>query len=221
MVINDDGSASTLTAPLIFVGKPGRKIGYVLEDMVWQNIYSTDLKNPDEVEEYFIEKSEDWRLDYEAKFAVEQTARAADRLDYEQVILESGIPTETVREQVENLDDQIRIDSATTRVSNSPIHGKGLFVTSPVKAGDVICPARINGFRTQAGRYTNHSMFPNAEMVRKPNGDIDLVALIDFDGCQGGNAGQEATIDYRAALALSGLTFNKQEVACPQLQQPL
>ena len=43
-----------------------------------------------------------------------------------------------VRQQVENPDDQIWIDSAITRVSESPIDGKGLFVTSPVKAGDII-----------------------------------------------------------------------------------
>lgn len=214
MVINDDGTAHVLSAPMIFVGKPGRKIGYVLEDMVWQNIYATDLKNADDVEAYFIEKSEDWRLDHEAKFAAEETARAVDRIDYFQVLEEGGFDPEVVRQQVENPDDQIWIDSAITRVSESPIDGKGLFVTHPVKAGDVICAARIDGMRTQAGRFTNHSRTPNAKMVAKPNGDIDLVALVDFEGCKGGNIGVEATIDYRQALALSGIELKEQEPLC-------
>lgn len=214
MVINDDGTAHVLSAPMIFVGKPGRKIGYVLEDMVWQNIYATDLKNPDDVEAYFIEKSEDWRLDHETKFAAEQTSRVADRIDYLTLIEQAGFDPETVRQQVENPDDQIWVDNAITRVSESPIDGKGLFVTHPVKAGDVICPARINGMRTQAGRFTNHSLFPNAKMVARPNGDVDLVALVDFEGCKGGSIGIEATIDYRQALALSGIELNKQESLC-------
>lgn len=214
MVINDDGTAHVLSAPMIFVGKPGRKIGYVLEDMVWQNIYATDLKNADDVEAYFIEKSEDWRLDHEAKFAAEETARAVDRIDYFQVMEEGGFDPEMVRQQVENPDDQIWIDSPITRVSDSPIHGKGLFVTHPLKAGDIIGPARIGGMRTQAGRFTNHSRCPNAKMVIRPNGDIDLVALVDFEGCKGGSIGVEATIDYRQALALSGIELKEQEPLC-------
>lgn len=214
MVINDDGTARVLTAPMIFVSPPGRKIGYVLEDMVWQNIYATDLKNADDVETYFIEKSEDWRLDHKIKFAAEQTARAADRIDYLTLIEQGGFDPAVVRQQVENLDDQIWIDSSITRVSDSPIDGKGLFVTHPVKAGDTICAARINGKRTQAGRYTNHSRHFNAKMVAKPNGDIDLVALIDFEGCKGGSIGTEVTINYRQALALAGIELKTQESSC-------
>ena len=214
MVINDDGTANVLTAPMIFVGKPGRKIGYVLEDMVWQNIYATDLKNADDVEAYFVEKSEDWREDHAAKFAVSQTERALDRLDYDAVVAASGFSPEVIQQQVENPDDQIWVDNAITRVSESPIDGKGLFVTSPLKAGDVICPALVSGMRTQAGRFTNHSAAPNAKMERRSNGDIDLVALVDFEGCLGGSIGVEATIDYRQALTLSGVALGEQEKLC-------
>jgi hypothetical protein len=44
-------------------------------------------------------------------------------------------------------------------------------------------------------------------MVLQPNGDIDLIATSDFDGCKGGDIGVEVTIDYRHALALSGIEF--------------
>lgn len=210
MVINDDGATQVLTAPLMFVGKPGQKVGYVLEDVVWQNIYSTELKDIDAIEAHFIEKSEEWQQHKLIEFAETALLRENDRLDYKQVLIESGFSHEVAVAQSENMDDQIHIDSAVTRVSNSPIQGKGLFVTSPVKAGEIICPARIDGKRTQAGRYTNHSSRPNAKMVLRSNGDVDLVASIDFKGCEGGDIGEEATIDYRQALALS----NVQELTC-------
>jgi hypothetical protein len=207
MVVGDNGNLVTLTAPLMFVGKPGRKVGYVLEDVIWQNIYATDLKDIDAVEDQFIEKSLDWQADADAKFAVEAITHNASREDYLSVLSESGITHEIARQQTENEDDRLDVDNTNIRVSKSPIDGLGLYVTVPVKAGDIICQARINGMRTQAGRYTNHAIDPNAKMVLLPNGDIDLVALVDLAGCEGGGIGTEATIDYRQALSLSGIEF--------------
>lgn len=215
MVVNDDGSTSVLKAPMIFTGKPGRKVGYVLEDMVWQNVYSTDLKNPEDVEAFFVEKSDDWHNDRAVKFALESVERIADREDYERVLKECGIPHKVAREQSENESDQTWIDSGIVRVAQSPIEGKGLFLTNSVKAGELICPARLQGKRTQGGRYTNHSQSPNAKMVMLPNGDIDLVAIVDIDGCKGGDMGTEITIDYRQALSLSDVVLKKESL-CQQ-----
>jgi hypothetical protein len=209
MIIKDDGNTQILTAPMIFTGKAGRKIGYVLEDMVWQNIYATELADPDAVEAFFIEKSEDWMQDQQAKLAVEKLNRVQDREDYLTLLDECGIPHELARQQSENEYDQRWVDSQIIHVAESPIEGKGLFLTSPVKSGDVICAARIDGYRTQGGRFTNHSKTPNAKMVKLPNDNIDLVALIDIEGCKGGDMGTEITIDYRQALALSGIEFKE------------
>lgn len=214
MIVKDDGSTQTLTAPMIFTGKAGRKVGYVLEDMVWQNIYATELKDVDAIENLFIEKSDEWTQDQQAKLAVEKLARIGDREDYFKLLEDCGIPHELARQQSEDETDQKWVDSQTTRVAESPIEGKGLFLTSPVKSGDVICAARIDGYRTQAGRFTNHSANPNAKMVKLPNGNIDLVALSDLEGCKGGSMGTEITIDYRQALALSGIEFK--EPTCQQ-----
>ena len=214
MIVTDDDSTQVLTAPMIFTGKAGRKIGYVLEDMVWQNIYATELTDPDAVEAYFVEKSEDWLQDQQSKLAVEKLTRVDDREDYFNLLDECGIPHELARQQSENEYDQRWVDSQITRVAESPIEGKGLFLTSPVKSGDIICAARIDGYRTQGGRFTNHSKTPNAKMVMLPNGNIDLVALVDIEGCKGGAMGTEITIDYRQALALSGIEFK--ESACQQ-----
>jgi hypothetical protein len=205
MVVDDNGNTNVLTAPMIFVGKPGRKIGYVLEDMVWQNIYATDLKDVEAVENYFIEKSESWLENYQDRFKVEHLTRTPDRDDYLAVLLEHGVSHETARTQAENTDDQIHIDCGIIKVADSPIEGKGLFLTASVKAGDVICQARIEGKRTQAGRYTNHSMSPNAKFVMADNGDIYLVAIKDISGCAGGQNWDEVTVCYRQALSLARL----------------
>jgi len=215
LVANDDGSTQILTAPMIFTGKPGRKIGYVMEDMVWQNVYATNLKDASAVEDLFVEKSEEWHADQAHRFAVESVSRSADRSDYERLLSECGISHEIARQQTENENDQMWFDSNTTRVAESPIEGKGLFATTKISANSVICPARINAKRTQGGRYANHSVFPNAKMALSSDGDIDLVALVDIEGCKGGDMGTEITIDYRQALALSGIEFKKESL-CQQ-----
>jgi hypothetical protein len=214
LIAKDDGTTQILTAPMIFTGKAGRKIGYVMEDMVWQNVYATDLKDASAVEDFFIEKSEQWHDDQASRFAVESVSRAADRNDYMLLLEECGIAHSQARQQSENEDDQMWVENSLTRVDISPIEGKGLFATADIKAGDVVCPARIDGKRTQAGRFTNHSIFPNAQMNLLPNGDIDLVAITDIEGCKGGSIGTEITIDYRQALSLSGIEFKQKEPPC-------
>jgi hypothetical protein len=213
MVLDDHGNTQTLTAPMIFVGKPGRKIGYILEDMVWQNVYSTELTDVNDVENFFIEKSENWHQDNSTKQIIEKISKEADRQDYLKVLEESGIPHEVARQQSENEDDQIKIVNAITRIADSPIEGKGLFLTTTVNAGDLICPARINGKRTQAGRYTNHSISPNAEMVGLSNGDINLIALKTIEGCKGGDLGSEILVDYRQSLKLTKM-ISRREILC-------
>jgi len=214
LIAKDDGTTQILTAPMIFTGKAGRKIGYVMEDMVWQNVYATDLKDATAVEDFFIEKSDQWHNDQASKFALESVSKAVDRNDYFLLLEECGISHTQARQQSEDESDQMWVDSEITRVDISSIEGKGLFATTNIAVGDLICPARIDGKRTQAGRFTNHSLFPNAKMVLLSNGDIDLVAIADIEGCKGGSIGTEITINYRQALSLSGIEFKQKESPC-------
>jgi hypothetical protein len=216
VMLQDDGTLRTVSAPLIYTGQPGRKIGYALEDTVWQNVYATDLTDADAVEAAFIEKSDAWQEHQLADLAERQFGRAADRQDFQCLLIEYGIPEDVVRTQSENTDDQISVINGHTRIHDSAIEGKGLFVTAPVKAGEVIMPARIAGKRTQAGRYVNHSLTPNAKMVLRENGDIDLVAVCDLSGCKGGSVGEELTVDYRQALSLSGVNSLSEELSCQE-----
>ena len=202
IVLNADGTTSELRAPVTFVGTPGRKIGFILEDMVWHNIYPTDETDIETLEEMFLDKSEGWGEHDKRNASVEYLMRHSDRVDFEDMLKELNVTSEVVLSQSEEESDQIPLPAGNYKmmVSDSYIEGKGIFVTSEVLIGEVIAPARITGKRTPAGRYTNHSPTPNAEMVLLDNGDINLVAIKGIEGCYGGESGEEVTVDYRQVI---------------------
>ena len=87
-------------------------------------------------------------------------------------------------------------DGHFVELRESRIHGQGLFVTKPYAAGDFICPGRLNGKRTPAGRFINHSPFSNIEPV-DIDGDIYAVATREIP------AGAELLVDYRASMRVN------------------
>ena len=62
----------------------------------------------------------------------------------------------------------------------------------------------MNGKRTPAGRYTNHSKRPNAALQILVDDTTILVALHDIGGSRGGILGDEITIDYLETLKTTG-----------------
>ncbi|TAM08293.1 MAG: SET domain-containing protein-lysine N-methyltransferase [Paraburkholderia sp.] len=206
-MVRDDGSTEELVAPMMFVGQPGRKCCYVIEDVVWQNIFATEETDIQKIEAQFLDKSEGFAAHQERELLARAGEHADDRADYAAALLQTGFDEATARAISESTADQCPFPHGAWRVKTgpSPIEGTGLFATTPIASGELIAPARIGGLRTPAGRFTNHSRAPNAEMVSRANGDIDLVALCDIGGCRGGQDGDEITIDYRQALALSGI----------------
>ena len=204
-MVNEDGSKTEISAPQVFVSKPGRKIGYIHEKMVWQNVYATFETDVEKLESMFLEKSITWQENQKAQSLLLTLDHSTDVADYYLAIAEYGFDHETVRKQTENMDDQIPMPFGNYKmmVANSRIDGKGVFATGNLEEGEVIAPARIDGKRTPAGRYTNHAKNPNGIMVLRDNGNIDLVAKKAINGCQGGNLGEEITIDYRQALSLA------------------
>lgn len=52
-----DGEVKTITAPMTFATGPGRKIAYIIEDVVFQNIFATDETDIDRLESLIIDKS--------------------------------------------------------------------------------------------------------------------------------------------------------------------
>lgn len=209
-MVGDDGQTKVLRAPMIFVGKPGRKLGYVLETCIWQNVYATEERDIDKLEETFLDKSAAWQAHAEATKQLEAYHRREDREDFDLVVRLAGFTPAAVRAQSENPHDQIRMPSGFApkfTVRDSAIEGKGVFLSAPADENEVIAPARIDGMRTPAGRYTNHAKNPNAKFVKDESGDIWLVANRRIAGCAGGSQGEEVTVDYRQALALSGINL--------------
>ncbi|UOF81456.1 pbcV-1 histone H3-lys 27 methyltransferase structure [Caudoviricetes sp.] len=183
LMVNADASLTELAGPTTFMGKPGRKMGHVVEDTVWQNIYATTETDIDTLESVFLIKS----------------------AEYLNTLAALGVSPELVEKQSKNTKDCVDLPygSYKIKVGKSSIEGSGLFATADIVAGEQIAPARINGMRTIAGRYVNHSNTPNAVMVRGPRSDIHLAALTDIAGCRGGLNGEEITVDYSQAAYLT------------------
>ena len=207
LMTGDDGSLKEIRAPMIFTGKPGRKFGYVIEDVIWLNIYATEETDIDKLESHYLDKSDYSLKKYSSERDLKYLANEIDREDFRKVIELAGFTEEMVREQSENTDDQIPMPDGYSiiTVRDSDIEGKGIFVSAPVRKGQFIGLARLSGKRTPIGRYVNHSVFPNAEYIKTENGDIYAIAIRDINGCIGGSQGDEITVDYRQALALSGI----------------
>ena len=205
-VLDDGEQVNILKAPMIFVGKPGRKVGVVLETCVWQNVYPNpdNERDIDALESKWLEKSETWH----ARAAVNHLNLIADsdsdRHDFAALVKQAGFDEQTVRAQSENESDQMPMPDGFARVAirQSPIEGLGVFLSYPAEDGELIGPARLHGLRTPLGRYTNHSRDPNAVFV-KHDDDIYLYASRRISGCSGGDQGEEVTVDYRQALTLS------------------
>jgi len=53
--LKQDGELVELVAPMTFVGKPGRKVAYIIETVVFQNIFATDETDIEKLENMFVE----------------------------------------------------------------------------------------------------------------------------------------------------------------------
>ena len=205
LMMQNDGSVIEVSGPATFVGQPGRKLGYVVEDTVWQNVYATNVRDVPTLEDMFMDKSADWHEVDVLKARMRHASQQHARDDFYAMLQETGFSAATVRQQSVDTSDQVQmpVGSWSFKTGQSPIQGIGIFLTADCSAGYVVGPARLSGMRTPLGRYTNHSPTPNTRMEKTPNGDIYLVLTRDVAGCRGGEDGEEVTIDYRQALSLT------------------
>lgn len=206
----EDSEPLELSAPWSFVGKPGRKIAFIHEDSIWVNVYSTTETNIEKIESHFLTKSDVFHQDLAEKTKIKLLTTAVDKRDFSLAMKEYKWTEERVRQisdrQIsENTEDMIELPYGSYKIKTgaSAIEGTGLFATADIIENELIAPARIDRKRTIAGRYTNHSLSPNAKMIRIENGDINLVATKKISGCHGGQDGEEITINYREALDLT------------------
>jgi len=194
-----------LEAPQTFVAPEGRKVAFVFEDTIWQNIYATEETDVEKIEADILTKSMTFQEHQKYNNLQLTYDHAQDFEDYYKAISEYGLTHEQVREISLNEEDQIPFPYGNyqVQVAKSKIEGKGLFATSFFQEGDVIAPSRIGNMRTPAERYINHSKTPNAFFVRDDDGNVFAVAAKDISGYRGGVIGDEITVDYRQAMNLS------------------
>jgi hypothetical protein len=58
IVVMDDGTKKELVAPLTFVGSPGRKVAYILETTVFQNILATEETDIEVLENMLVDNTQ-------------------------------------------------------------------------------------------------------------------------------------------------------------------
>jgi len=202
---NADGSVGEVRAPFTFVSPPGRKAIFVTQDLVWQNVWQTDLIDLEVIEAYLFEKDEEQkRVEFE-RYELAWESHEKDRQDYRPMLENIGLSAERVTELTVNTNDQVGLPYGDYkfRFGVSPIHGVGTLATADIEEGEMIGIARIGVMRTPLGRYMNHSVAPNA-IGRMIGSNIGVFATrrIKGDGSTIGG-GEEITIDYRDAVKLS------------------
>lgn len=77
MLIADEQGVTRIDAPMVWIATPGRKVFLMLEDGIFQNLYPTELTDPDAIEERFIEHSDTWAAHQETKALVERLHTAS------------------------------------------------------------------------------------------------------------------------------------------------
>ena len=202
VIVFVNGDQLKMTAPKTFIGKAGRKVAYVVEDTIWQNIYITDIQDIALLESMYFTKPEEFLQKQAHEFALQAELTQIDREDYIQALIDLEITQDQVDELCLNEADRIPLPQYDCKVmlGLSPIEGQGIIASANIFAGETIGPARLDNMRTPLGRYTNHAKNPNAQMVNRGS-DLYLVAIRDIHGMQGGLQGEEVTTDYRATIS--------------------
>ena len=189
-VLTEEGIVR-IKAPYYAVSNSGlKRLGYAHTDVLWVDIRAMDNIGVEKAEKLLYTTKYKELLEHKAKTSKE---------DFTLLLEEYGISAETAREQTENKADRVRIDleKYEVHIADSDIEGKGVWPNKVFKSGDIIGPAKLGDYRTQLGRYTNHSNYPNAEMIMQ-DGDIFLVATQTIEKV-------EIVTDYRISMALVGI----------------
>jgi hypothetical protein len=205
IAVNTDDGVKVLTGPLEFDAKAGmQRAGRVFEDqVVWVDVYP----NPDDCTDLAVLED---RL-----YVVPNCGLADSRTEVQKAQIDYGAFLHQIGMTQGEMDSIVHIEydlmdmpeGVFTQLRESPIHGKGLFATKDFEAGEVVCPGRIDGKRTPAGRFINHSLNPNI-VPEKVGDDIYAVAMRKIQ------AGDELLVDYRASMRVNFGLALEGELSC-------
>lgn len=205
IAVNTDDGVKVLTGPIEFDAKAGmQRAGRVFEnEVVWVDIYD----NPDDCTDMAVLENRLYVVP-ECGLADSRTAEQRAKIDYGAFLHQLGMDQDEMDKIVQIEYDLIPMpEGVFTELRDSPIHGKGLFATKDFEAGEVVCPGRLDGKRTPAGRFINHS--PDANILPKKVGDdIYAVAVRKIQ------AGEELLVDYRASMRVNFNLAMQGELSC-------
>ena len=184
-VSTDTGEVMRLEGFNLFKGMAGKKrAGYAHEDTRWITFHPIDGDNGEEIQKHITaETFED----------LSSFHNDINKADYHLFVEQSGMTQEQIIEQVENAEDFDGSEINGVYVEDSKIQGKGLFASKQYFIGDLICSARNGSIRTIGGRYSNHAIFSNAEIVVTDKG-AELLATRDIE------ESEEITVNYRTVI---------------------
>jgi hypothetical protein len=195
IAVNTDEGIKILTAPHEFAVPAGmRRAGRVFEqEVIWVDIYD----NPDDCSDIATLEARLYRVpecglgENRVSAQLEQ-----DHSDYQLLLSQLGV-TQSQVEKMMGTHELISMPAGVElELRPSRIHGVGMFALRHFEADEVICPGRIDGHCTPAGRFINHSVRPNAKPV-KMGDDIDAVALKQI------YPDEEIVINYRDSMLVN------------------
>ena len=179
VTVSSEHGVERVNTPGIAVSPMGVKRAiYAHEESRIITIHVTDKTDLEDIESDVISDSfEDLQIDIDKQAHAEILIGLGERLS---------------RKVSENQSDRINIDLESVVIKESRREGKGLFATRKITNGELIGLARVDGLRTQIGRYANHSENPNAEMLFAE--DVELIAIKDI------GFNEEVLVNYSANI---------------------
>ena len=186
-VTTDTGESKRLTGFNVIKCMSGKKrAAYTHEETVWTTVHPYSGDNGDDIQDFITVDS------FEELEQFNNTINQADFLTFADSV---GMTAEEIRAISEIEEDMVEMPVGYDAIytDDSKIEGQGLYSSMLISEGAIICPGRINGKRTPAGRFTNHALFCNAKMVFDGD-DMYLKAI------KGIAEDEEITISYRQVI---------------------
>jgi len=196
IAVNVGSEVKILTAPCELNAKAGeQRVGRVFEEeVIWRDIY----ENPDNCQDLEIIEN---RL-----YVVPDCGLGENRValqiksaqnDYSLFLSQIGINQEEMDKIVTIESDIIEMpESYAVELRKSKIHGLGMFALKDFEIDEVICAGRLNGKRTPAGRFINHSFESNI-LPQLVGNDIYAIATRKI------YENEELLVDYRASMRVN------------------
>lgn len=210
IAVNRGTEVVVLTAPCEFDAKAGeQRAGRVFEDeVVWVDVYDNldDCQDIPTLEVRLYVVPECGLGSTRRQLAIESA-----QTDYQLFLEQLGVDQPTMDAIVTIESDLVDMpEGHDVELKESPVHGIGMFATRYFFAGEVICPGRLDGKRTPAGRYINHSQDANV-MPYKFGDDLYVIALKDV------GVGNELLLNYRDAVGTNFGFYLPKETTCQDL----